>query len=219
MTSSAHAQAQARPKSPGVGEPRFVGVDFPSWLINQSVGTTSEYLRAAGTGAPVCVPWESVISVRADQVSCWCWTQNLNTSISAPTGDGGCQLTDAGGPDGAGACIDTSANERAWMSPAWEISARRPGARGYAGTVGGVCSVATTTTAGFGSSVRPPCTYTADCTTVVGSGTCTSYTSALPSHDGRSTDATSRDLQYAQGCAYLVMVSASASNAFIGARK
>lgn len=216
---AAPAQAQGHNRPIG-SEPRYVGVDFPSWLVVQSVGTTTEVVRHAGTGAPICVPWETIVSVKADQVSCWCFSMSPNVTISAPTGDGGCQITDANsGPDGAGACIDTAGGERAWISPAWQIAARRPGARGFAGTVGGVCSVATTTTAGWGSALRVPCDNNQTCTDVVGSGTCGALASALPGATGATTDYTSRDLQYAQGCAYLSTVAAATGVAFVGSRR
>ena len=214
---AAPAMAQSNRPIGSPGEPRYVGVDYPSWLEVQAVGTTTEYLRHAGTGAPICVPWESILTLRSDQTACACWTMNLNTTIAAPSGDGGCRVTDTGGPDGSAACVDLAQTERAWLSPAWQIAPRRPGARGYTGTVGGVCSVATTTTAGWGQALSVPCTYTADCTTVVGSGSCTSYSSALPGNGGPT--ASGRDVQYGSGCAYIAMVAGSSANVFFGGRR
>lgn len=212
------ALAQQKPVNPKVGvneEPRFVGADFPSWQITQALGTTTEALRLGGTGAPICVGWQALVAFSADQRTCFCWTLDFNVRVAAPTADGGCRITDDYGRDGDGACFTVAANETKWKSPHWPIVANRPGSRGYVGTIGGgLCSVSTSTTAGFGAALRPACRVDADCTTVVGSGTCVAFTSPAPSSSGASS-AAAIDQQLGAGCAYIVATPAAAATAWV----
>ena len=200
---AAPAWAQSLPLEPAMTG-RYSGVDASSWYVGQSGASTTNYLRANGTGAALCVPWDSVVYTRSDVETCWCWSMDYNVTLSAPGANGACNVTDTGGPDGRGACWSSAANEPHWDFPAFGVVPRRPGARGFAGTIGGVCTVATSTTVGLGAELRPPCTATADCTAVVGSGTCEARSSALPRFDGTPTDAYSRDVQRKYGCAFLV---------------
>lgn len=219
LDAEAQSQRPIRPPAAATEEERYAGVDFASWLVVQSLGSTTETIQRGGTGSPVCVPWEVVVSFRAEDTTCWCWTLDPNVQVAAPTGDGGCQISDDNGRDGDGACFATAANETAWGAPAWQVVPARAGARGYAGAPGGLCTVATTTTAGFGSALRVPCRVTADCTAVVGSGTCEAFASPVPSTDGRTTSSTSRDEQYGRGCAYVRARSAGATVAFVGGKR
>lgn len=223
---AAPAAAQPRPEQRPVRltgssfeEPRYTGVDVANWLQVQALGTATEAIRRNGTGTPVCVPWESTVSTRATQDTCWCWSMDPNVTLSAPTADGGCSVTDSAGPDGLGSCWSTAANETSWSFPAWQVVSRRAGARGFVGTTGGVCTVATSTTVGQGSELRVPCTTTADCTAIVGSGTCRALQSPLPTAQGEALTATSRTLQLGRSCAYLVARPAAAATAFVGGKR
>jgi hypothetical protein len=187
------AGAQTRPIRPPAApteEQRYNGVDFPSHTIIQSItSTVGVYVRRNGnSGLPICVPWETVVSVRAEQTVCLCYVgAPRELTLTGPGSAAGCQLTDVNGPDGTGACWVIDAGERVWTSPAWQVVSARPGARL------GACSVATSTTVGLGVSRRPPCRVDADCTAAVGSGTC----------DSLSTSANTTEVRYGQGCAYV----------------
>lgn len=211
-------QAQSQPLDPP-NAPRFSGIDASSWQITQSGSATTNVLRLGGTGAPACVPWGMIVYQRSDALTCWCWSMDPNVTIAAPGANGACDVTDTGGPDGRGSCWTTAAAEPHWEFPAYAIVPRRPGARGFAGTIGGVCSVATSTTVGFGERLRPPCGATADCTAVVGSGTCEATSVALPRPDGTAGDATSRDLHQKLGCAYLVWRPSGAAVISVGGKR
>jgi hypothetical protein len=189
------AGAQTRPIRPPSGqteEHRYVGVDFPSHgpIVQSITSTGGVYLRRNGnSGLPVCIPWETVVRVTAEQSVCLCYVgAPRELTLTGPGSAGGCQLTDVNGPDGSGACFLATSSGPVWTSPFWRIVSQRPGARL------GACSVATSTTVGFGVSTRPPCRVDADCTTAVGSGTCDSL-STLPSPV---------EVRYGQGCAYVL---------------
>lgn len=216
---AAHAETPIRPPGSPTEEPRYLGVDFGSWLVVQALGTTTEPIRQAGTGVPVCVGWNTILTFRADQATCWCWSLDPNVTVAAPTGDGGCQVTDPAGRDGDGACFSTAANETRWNAPAWPTVAARAGSRGYVGSPGGLCTVLTSTTVSFGSQLRLPCRVTADCTALVGGGTCEAFASPLPGLDGRTTSNLSHAEQYARSCAYVVGRSVSPATAFVEGKR
>lgn len=198
-----------RPPAASTEEQRYQGADFPSWQITQALGTSTEPLRIAGTGVPMCIGWEAIVSFSADQRTCWCFTLDPNVRVAAPSADGGCRITDDYGRDGDGACFTTAANESKWKSPHWGLVATRPGSRGYPGGTGGVCTVATSTTQGFNSELRVPCRVDGDCTTVVGSGTCEDFTTLASGATRRG------DVQYRLGCAYVVATPAAAATAWV----
>lgn len=179
------------PGSPSV-EPRYLGVDFPAHAIVQSITSTGGvYVRRNGSsGGPLCVPWETIVSYRAEQAMCVCYVQSPSQlTLTGPASSGGCQITDQNGPDGTGACFVLSGGAPpVYRSPAWQSVANRPGARG------GACTVATSTTVTLGVTRRPPCGITSDCTTVVGSGTCDTL-ATLPNPE---------QVRYGQGCAYVL---------------
>ena len=203
----AEAQTQntrpIRPPSSSAEEPRYLGVDFPAHTIIQSITSTGGvYLRRNGTsGAPVCLPWETIASFRSEQSVCLCYVQSPSQlTLSGPGSAGGCQLTDQNGPDGTGACFVLSGGAPpVYRSPAWQSVANRPGARL------GACSVATSTTFTFGVSRRPPCGITSDCTTVVGSGSCDLLAGAP----------NATDVRYGQGCAYVLARGAASGLLFV----
>lgn len=189
------AGAQTRPIRPPAApteEQRYVGVDFPSHgpIIQNITSTVGVYVRRNGTsGLPICVPWETVVSVRAEQTVCMCYVGSpRELTLTGPGAAGGCQITDVNGPDGSGACFLVNSSGPVWKSPAWTVVSARPGARA------GACSVATSTTVGLGVARRPPCRVDADCTAAVGSGTC----------DLLSGAANATEVRYGQGCAYLL---------------
>jgi hypothetical protein len=204
----AEAQTQtARPIYPpgsGSQEPRYLGVDFPAHTIIQSITSTGGvYLRRNGSsGAPLCVPWETIASYRSEQSVCVCYVQSPSQlTLSGPGSAGGCQITDGNGPDGTGACFVLSGGAPpVYRSPAWQSVANRPGARL------GACSVATSTTVSLGAPPRrPPCGVTSDCTTVVGSGTCDLLAGAP----------NATDVRYGQGCAYVLARGAATGLMFV----
>ncbi len=189
------AEAQGdRPLRPPEAD-RYVGADTPSWQVTQALGALTEPISLDGTGMPICVGWGAIVAVSADARTCWCWSQTVSATVAAPTGNGGCRMSEDNGPDGAGSCWSTAAAETKWKWP------HRPVVEARAGARLGMCTTLTSSTAGLGREVALPCRTTAECTARLGSGTCDTVTTGAE--------------REAASCAFLLSRAAEATTAYV----
>lgn len=220
---SATANAAPEPQRAGMrpihppastsNEPRYVGVEFPAGACVEDVAAATEALHVDCDASPtveLCLEWDAQLMITSDQKTCVCFAMGEASyiTIADPTGDGGCAITDADGPDGLGACELIEADQTRWLSPAYSIVRSRAGSRD------GLCSVGTSTTNSFGmsrpgvtpsatSGLRYPCNDAIECTNTVGSGTCSSLASL-------SADQAASD-RYSQSCAWVYVRPADAA--------
>lgn len=128
--------------------------------------STAYYVPVSGT-TPACFAHRSVVVVRAQGGEAACaWVDDSSGITFDDVVDDvqACDLSDASGYDGRGACWVMSAGERVDQTP-WPLPVRMPGSRRT-----GVCT--TQATAPGGSLVWVACDADADCTRAGAGSTC-----------------------------------------------
>lgn len=144
----------------------YANIGIPTWGTRMAITAADTAYDVADGANKACFAYKTVVVVKASggEIAC-AWTQDAGVTFTGNVDSANaCDITDAAGYDGPGACFMLADKERVDQTP-WFLSYRKPGDR-----MTGVCNG--TAIAPGGAVVYVSCDADADCTGAGAGTTC-----------------------------------------------